>query len=156
MTTATKTKEKPTVKLSGWWALSPEEQAEVLAELPWREEWTFKVYRVSDAAWALDLPEANTYQELLVCGTNVALDDHYADIHGEDAEIGDEMMLTCSTRPFNDNTTVLHKLRPDPTWEGSAFYQEAIFGHEIWLCPFLAVLWGKAPKEIYLKLKPIA
>lgn len=149
------TDQKPEVRKGGWWQLSEEEQAKVLAELPWQEEWRFKVYRVSDEAWALDLPEANTYRELLVGGTNVALDDHYADIHGKDAVDGDEMMLSCSTRPFNDNTTILHKLRPDPTWKGSAFYQEAIWGHECWVCAFTNVLWGEAPKEIYLKLEPI-
>lgn len=138
----------------GWWSIPHEQQIEILANLPEQDKWSFIVTRVSDSAWSLDLPAAETYGELLVDGTNVALDEHYEDIVGTAAVDGDTLLLTCSISPLPYTTTVLERIRNDETWKGSAFYQEAIFGNECFLCPFTTVLWGQIPQTIYLFLTP--
>ena len=145
-----------TAKASGWWAIPKEKQEQIKACLPEQDEWTFKAYRVSDHAWAIDVPEAETYGELLGGGTNVAMDEHFLDIAEREAMNGDEMMITCSIKPTDIITTILHKIKDDDMWKGSAYYQEAIFGTECWLCPFTNLLWGHSPKEIYLHLQVLS
>ena len=156
MTTQTKTSpQEAEVKQSGWWGIPEDRQAEILAQLPEQDQWSFVVTRVSDSAWSLDLPAADTYGELLVGGTNVALDEHYEDQTGVDAKDGDKMLLVCSIKPLEHTATVLEKLRDDKLWPGSAFYQEAIWGTECFICPFSTILWGHSPQTIYLHLTAV-
>jgi len=155
MTTKT-TKELNTneVKSKGWWSLSPEIQRQVLSSLPKQTAWTFVVTRVSDQAWSLDLPEAQTFGELLVGGTNVSMDLHYAELFDKNPVNDDQMMLTCSIVPMEDATTVLTDPVPDKNWEGAATYREQVFGISCWTCPYILVLWGYVPESIYIKLEP--
>lgn len=150
-----KTETKNEVKLSGWWGLPEETKEEILKSLPEKAAWTFIVTRVSDHAWSLDLPEAETYGELLVSGTNKALDVHYQDMHGVDAKDGDQLLLTCSNEELNICSTILSKRSDDPVWEGSATYLDLVFNIECWLCPFTTILWGEAPPIIWLNLSKV-
>ena len=152
MTSTTKAND---VRTGGWWVLSDEKQAEILATRPEKDEWTFIATRVSDAAWSIDVPEMETYGELLVSGTNEALDEHYLEIVGVDAVDGDQLVITCSTKAIPNSTTAFHLLRKDSTWDGAGYYQDAVLGSEAWLCPFPLALWGYQPKDIYIKLTPL-
>ena len=143
------------VKLTGWWGLPADVQAQVLASLPKQDAWTFIVTRKSDQAWYLDLPEAKTFGELLVGGVNTALDLHYADLFNCNAVNGDQMLLTCSITELSDQTTVLSNPVFDKTWEGSATYSEDVFGVKCWLCPFTGILWRMVPEKIYIKLQSV-
>ena len=144
------------VKLSGWWGLSDEVKAAVIAALPDQDEWSFTATRISDHAWSIDVPEAQTYGELLVGETNVALDEHFYDIHDRSAENDDQLLLTVSRKPLENQTTTFQKLEEDKTWEGAATYEDKVLRIKCWLCPFTTILWGTAPDQIYIKLKSLA
>ncbi len=140
------------VKLGGWWALPKEVQEQVLACIPDQDEWKFTATRVSDGAWSIDVPEAQTFGELLVGGTNVALDMHFLNMQMAPAVDGDTVELTVSRKPLDEMTTFFSKIRPDPLWEGSNFYTDGVLHQECWLCPFVQVLWGDAPDTIYIHI----
>ena len=142
------------MKLTGWWALPEEDQEAILAALPEQDEWSFVATRISDHAWSIDVPEAGTYGELLVGGTNKALDVHFNDLTDLVAENGDQVKLTCSIKQLEDTTTVLKKVKDDDSWSGSATFLELVFNQECWLCAFTNVLWGHTPEVIYLKIEP--
>ena len=151
----TQTTNEQTVKPTGWWAIPERRQQELLAMRPDKDEWTFVATRVSDAAWSIDVPEMETYGELLVGGTNEALDEHYLEIVGVDAVDGDQLVVTCSTKAISDMTTAFHLLRKDKAWEGAGYYQDAVLGQEAWVCPFPIALWGYQPKTIHIRLTPL-
>lgn len=138
------------VKLGGWWGLSKEIQEQVLASIPDQDEWQFTATRVSDNAWSIDVPEVHTYGELLVGGTNAALDEHFKQLNERPAIDGDTVQLIVSRSPLDELTTFFSKIRPDTAWEGSNFYTDAVLHKECWLCPFVEVLWGTAPDTIYI------
>lgn len=140
------------VKSGGWWVLPKAEREAILAAMPDQDEWTFTATRESDAAWSIDVPEANTYGELLVGGTNKALDDHFLNMQMAPAVDGDSFEVTVSRKPLENLTTFFSKIRPDPLWEGSNFYTDGVLHMECWLCPFTTVLWGEAPETIYINL----
>ena len=140
------------VKSGGWWVLPEAEREAILAAMPEQDEWSFTATRVSDAAWSIDVPEANTYGELLVGGTNRALDDHFLNMQMAPAVDGDSLEVTVSRKPLDEMTTFFKKIMPDPLWEGSNFYTDGVLHTECWLCPFTTVLWGEAPDTIYIKL----
>ena len=141
------------VKGGGWWVLPEETRNQILAAMPDQDEWTFTATRVSDLAWSIDVPEAGTYGELLVGGTNAALDSHFKDLNERPAVDGDTALLTVSRSPLEELTTFFSKIRPDPTWEGSNFYTDGVLHQECWLCPFVQVLWGEAPETIYISVE---
>ncbi len=140
------------VKLGGWWALPEEEQKQILAALPLLDEWSFTATRVSDAAWSIDVPEAGTYGELLVGGTNFALDEHFLELNQEEAINGAQVTLTVSIKPMDDLTTTFIKQADDKMWEGSATYTDMVLGINCWLCPFTTVLWQHTPQVIYIRI----
>jgi len=140
------------VKGGGWWVLPEAEREAILAAMPDQDEWTFTATRKSDAAWSIDVPEANTYGELLVGGTNKALDDHFLNMQMAPAVDGDSFEVTVSRAPLKEMTTFFSKVRPDPMWEGSNFYTDGVLHTECWLCPFVQILFGDAPDTIYIKL----
>jgi hypothetical protein len=138
------------VKGGGWWVLPEAEREAILAAMPDQDEWTFTATRVSDLAWSIDVPEAGTYGELLVGGTNKSLDTHYEQLNEKPAVDGDTVELIVSRKPLDELTTFFSKIRPDTTWPGSNFYTDAVLHEECWLCPFTTVLWGEAPETIYI------
>ena len=141
------------VKLGGWWALPAEQQEAILAALPKLDQWSFTATRVSNAAWSIDVPEAGTYGELLVGGTNVALDQHFYEINGEDAVDGDEVTLTVSIKPMAQQTTTFVKTEDDKLWPGSATYKEQTLNLLCWLCPFTTIFRGHIPVTIHIDVE---
>ena len=147
MTTTTEVKGK------GWWAIPEEKQKQILAAMPEQDEWTFIATRISDEAWSIDVPAADTYGELLVGGTEAALDEHYRLMEDREPENGDMFEVTVSTKPLDEQTTVFSKIKDDTAWQGSAFYRDELLEQECWLCPFTVVLWGTSPDTIYINLR---
>ena len=88
-----------------YWRLSEDEREAVNASAPDQDQWQFEIYRLASGYWAFDMPELKTHQELLVGGTEVALDALYSSM-SECMPKFSRMTMTVSRVPLDDDVLV--------------------------------------------------
>lgn len=141
-----------------FWQLPEIDQQDIVDSIPEQNTWVLNVIRNDQGFWYFDLPEYGIYNELLVGGTEKALDWHYLNLCGkqydqyalEDAE----MELVVSSKPIADCTTELQLMCFDKEVFNAAYYKDQHNNITCWLCPMLAYLFKDIPATLYLDLYP--
>ena len=104
--------------------------------------------------WCFDMPKHGKIDELLTCGTELALDYWYQQLAKEPANWKSEMFCTISTKPFEGiaPTATLELIGEHPEKQNSHDYWEPISQQTCWLCEYGTQMGlGGAPK-LYLLL----
>ena len=147
----------PSAPTTFWELPTPNQQA-IVDLIPKQDTWVLNVIRNSQGFWYFDLPEYGIFNELLVGGTEKALDWHYLNLSGkqydlyalEDAEIE----LVVSSLPLEDCTTELNLMCFDSEEKDAAYYKDTQNNITCWLCPMLSYMFKEIPATLYLDLYP--
>jgi hypothetical protein len=115
-------------------------------------ELTVLAYKLEDGLWAFDHPHNNTVQELLLNGTEEAIDEHFYFETGRYPVEKDQMELILNTEEPEDYDTLLVKEVSD---EEGTTYTDTTLCAPLWLCPWLQGYFGEVPEEIFVKVRPI-
>jgi hypothetical protein len=115
-------------------------------------ELTIVAYKLEDGLWAFDHPHNNTVQELLMNGTEEAIDEHFYFESGRYPVEKDQMELILNTEEPADYDTLLVKEVGD---EEGTTYTDTTLCTPVWLCPWLQGYFGEVPEEIFIKVRPI-
>lgn len=141
-----------------FWELPEVEQETIANRLPKQDTWVLNVIRNDEGYWYFDLPEYGIYNELLVGGTQLALDWHYLDWALQNAFPCDldaaEIEMVVSSKPIEDCTTVLTFLQKDEDDPDASYYLDTRSNLECWLCPMLLYMFKDIPETLYLDLHP--
>lgn len=155
MTTTTLT---PIKEQTTFWALPEQAQEEIVDLLPKQDTWVLNVVRNDNGTWYFDLNQYGIYNELLVGGTELALDWHYLDLtekqYDQYALEGAELELVVSSKPIEGCTTTLHLMCFDAEESKAAFYKDSKSSISCWLCPMLYYMFKEVPGTLYLDLYP--
>jgi len=115
-------------------------------------ELTIVAYKLEDGLWAFDHPHNNTVQELLLNGTEEAIDEHFYFESGRYPVEKDQMEIILNTDEPADYDTLLVKEVGD---EEGTTYTDTTLCAPVWLCPWLQGYFGEVPEEIFVKVRPI-
>jgi hypothetical protein len=115
-------------------------------------ELTILAYKLSDGLWAFDHPHNDTVQELLLNGTEEAIDEHFYFESGRYPVEKDQMEIILNTEEPDDYDTLLVKEVSD---EEGTTYTDTTLCVPVWLCPWLQGYFGEVPEEIFIKVRPI-
>lgn len=129
--------------------------------IPNQHTWTLRVYR-TEYSWAFDMPEYGVKNEALMNGTERVLDHWYYERFGKLPSKGSEMDMTI-TRSDGTADVAEHEfydtklvwLREDDFYGDSNYYLDVHTLKEVWLCPFLKVLWKSVPELIYVSFDAV-
>ena len=94
----------------------------------------------------------DTVEELLLNGTEEALDEYYYFKTGNHPIEGDEIEVSLFLTEPDDYDTLLVKEVSD---EEGTTYTDTTMCCPVWLCPWLQGYFGFIPEEIYVKVRPI-
>ena len=151
----------PTVlsdQLNTWWGLSKATQDSVKDIVPFQTSWTLDIVKQPMGIWTFSLPEYLTYNEALCNGTEDVIDWHYKNLVGESAKPGDELKIVISSeRPTDQHSdgfyTICMHLHEDEAFPGSNVYYNLDADEEVWLCPYLQVLFKEVPENLWIEFK---
>jgi len=115
-------------------------------------ELTIVAYKLEDGTWAFDHSHNNTQKELLMNGTEEAIDEHFYFETGRQAVEKDQMELILNTEEPEDYNTLLVKEVSD---DDGTTYIDTTLCIPVWLCPWIQGYFGFIPEEIYIKVRPI-
>ena len=94
----------------------------------------------------------DTVEELLMNGTEEAIDEHCYFKTGKYPIEGDEVEISLFLEEPDDYDTLLVKEVSD---EDGTTYTDTTLCIPVWLCPWLQGYFGEVPDEIYIKIRPI-
>jgi hypothetical protein len=115
-------------------------------------ELTIVAYKLEDGLWAFDHPHNNTVQELLMNGTEEAIDEHFYFESGRHAIEKDQMEIILNTEEPADYDTLLVREVDD---EEGTTYTDTTLCVPVWLCNWNQGYFGFVPEELYVKVRPI-
>ena len=115
-------------------------------------ELTIVAYKLENGMWAFDHPHNNTVQELLLNGTEEAIDEHFYFESGRYPVEKDQMEIILNTEEPTDYDTLLVKEVSD---DDGTTYTDTTLCAPVWLCPWLQGYFGEVPEEIFVKVRPI-
>jgi hypothetical protein len=113
---------------------------------------TILAYKLSDGMWAFDHPHNDTVEELLMNGTEEAIDEHFYFGTGRHAVENDQMEIILNTEEPADYDTLLVKEVSDA--DGTT-YMDTTLCIPVWLCNWNQGYFGFVPEELYVKVRPI-
>ena len=138
-------------ELGNWWSLSETVQEAIKKTVPDKKAWTLHLKRTSKGDWVFSLPQFLTFDESLCNGTEKVIDAHYKMITGSDAKADDKITMTVSVVPIKDYTTRLIYWDKDTLWSESNWYVDTVTDGNVWLCPYLQVLFKAVPSKMWVK-----
>lgn len=106
-------------------------------------------YRLINGLWAFDHPHNDTVGELLLNGTEKAIDKYFKQVNGRDAQPNDRIGIHLSTLPCENPDTVLDQVSTD---SGGTVYFDQATQMLVWLCPWLQGYFGEKPQRIFAKV----
>jgi hypothetical protein len=115
-------------------------------------ELTIVAYKLEDGLWAFDHPHNNTVQELLLNGTEEAIDEHFYFESGRYPVEKDQMEIILNTEEPTDYDTLLVKEVSD---DDGTTYTDTTLCIPVWLCNWNQGYFGFVPEELYVKVRPI-
>jgi hypothetical protein len=113
---------------------------------------TIIAYKLSDGMWAFDHPHNDTVEELLMNGTEEAIDEHFYFGTGRHAVENDQMEIILNTEEPADYDTLLVKEVSD---DDGTTYMDTTLCIPVWLCNWNQGYFGFVPEELYVKVRPI-
>jgi hypothetical protein len=115
-------------------------------------ELTVVAIKREDGLYHFDHPHNDTVEELLMNGTEEAIDEHCYFKTGKYPIEGDEVEISLFLEEPTDYDTLLVKEVFD---EEGTTYTDTTMCCPVWLCPWLQGFFGKVPDVIYIKVHPI-
>ena len=115
-------------------------------------ELTIVAYKLENGLWAFDHPHNDTVQELLMNGTEEAIDEHFYFGTGRHAVEKDQMEIILNTEEPTDYDTLLVKEVSD---DDGTTYTDTTLCIPVWLCNWNQGYFGFVPEELYVKVRPI-
>ena len=115
-------------------------------------ELTIISYKLQNGLWAFDHPHNDTVQELLMNGTEEAIDEHFYFGTGRHAVEKDQMEIILNTEEPTDYDTLLVKEVSD---DDGTTYMDTTLCIPVWLCNWNQGYFGFVPEELYVKVRPI-
>jgi hypothetical protein len=104
--------------------------------------------------WAFHIPKYLTFNEALTYGTQEVISHYYEQITGRKPDKKSRIQLTVSSKEIQDSTTALMWMYEDPLWEGANYFVDQHTRKDVWLCPYLPLLFGEAPKFLWVNVVP--
>jgi hypothetical protein len=105
-----------------------------------------------DGLYHFDHPHNDTVEELLLNGTEEAIDEHCYFKAGLYPVAGDEVEISLFLEEPADYDTFLLKEVSD---EEGTTYTDTTLCSPVWLCNWLQGYFGVMPEELYVKVRPI-
>ena len=140
-----------------YWGLTQEERDAVNASSPEVDWMTFHMERRADGLWQFSIPEFMTTNELLLGGTERALDYHYSAISEVLPDEYSSMEVTISRIHTHNPTTVLTKLCSDPNDPKATYYRDNTSEIQCWICGWMSgILWDPTPDYLYISCELIS
>ena len=142
----------PVSNLNSWWSLTETVQNGVKALVPDKQSWKLDCYKHKSGVWTFSLPQFLTFNESLCNGTEDVIDYHFTEFTGYKPSVGEKLTLIVSkTKPSDDEiyTVCLH-MYEDPMSPESNIYYNSESDMDVWLCPYLQVLFKGVPSHLYI------
>jgi hypothetical protein len=141
--------------MNSWWSLPTSMQDVVKGIVPNKDTWTLNCSKDKSGVWVFSLPQFLTFNESLCNGTEKVLDYWYEQLVGHCPVIGDKLTVTVSKVKQPKYTTKIVWLYSDPNWPDSNIYFDNGSGMDVWLCPYVQVLFKQVPESLWLTLEPV-
>ena len=106
-------------------------------------------YKLSSGYWAFDHEHNDTVGELLLNGTEVAIDEYFLRQNRRAAQPNDQIGIKMSTGNLDAADTVLDFISTD---DFGTIYSDGATGKRVWLCPWLQGYFGEKPRRIEAKV----
>jgi hypothetical protein len=116
------------------------------------KELTVVSIKREDNLYHFNHPHNDTVEELLMNGTEVAIDEHCFFKTGKYPIEGDEVEISLFLEEPDDYDTLLVKEVSD---EDGTTYTDTTLCIPVWLCPWNQGYFGFVPEKIYVKIYPI-
>jgi hypothetical protein len=139
--------------LNSWWCLPDSVQEQVKKLVPDKDTWTLNVSKDKTGVWVFSLPQFMTFNESFCNGTELVFDHWYEKVTGKQPVTGSKMVVSVSKVMPTDFNTKLLWLYEDPLSTQSNFYLDKGSGMDVWLCPYLQVLFKEVPEHLWVTFK---
>lgn len=116
------------------------------------KELTVIAVKRKDNLYHFDHSHNDTVEELLMNGTEEAIDEHVYFKTGKYPKEGDEVVISLLLEEPEDYDTLLLKEISD---EEGTTYTDTTLCIPVWLCNWLQGYFGYVPEEIYVKVRPV-
>jgi hypothetical protein len=141
----------PESMLNVWWGLPPKVQDIVKSMVPDKDSWTLHMKKDPSGVWVFSLPQFLTFNESMCNGTEKVMDYWFEQKTGYLPVNGSTMSLTVTKKnpmgsPFDTKLTWMYE---DPSWPGSNYYMDTMSGMDVWLCPYVQVLFKGVPESMW-------
>lgn len=140
----------PEGMMNVWWGLPTSVQSMVKSMVPTKDTWTLELTKDSSGVWVFSLPQFLTFNESLCNGTEQVVDYWFEQLSGYTPVIKSKMTMTVSSVPSPGFHTSLTWMYEDPLWDGSNYYFDTGSSMDVWLCPYVQVLFKGVPSTLYV------
>jgi hypothetical protein len=140
--------------LNVWWSLPQGVQDKVKSLVPNKDSWTLNCSKDSSGVWVFSLPQFLTLNESLCNGTELVMDYWYQQLSGKEPVKGDKLKVVVSKVQPKEYTTKVVWMYSDPYWTESNYYYDKGSDMDLWLCPYVQVLFKEVPQSMWLTLTP--
>jgi hypothetical protein len=141
---------KPDSFLNVWWSLPSKVQEQVKKLVPDQDTWTLKMSKDKSGVWVFSLPQFFTFNESMCNGTEKVMDYWFEKKFGSVPVTGSKMNVTVSkVKPSTFDTKIIW-MYEDPLWQKSNFYYDNGSGMDVWLCPYVQVLFKGVPESMWI------
>jgi hypothetical protein len=145
----------PDNMMNVWWSLPTNIQDKVKQLVPDKDVWTLNMSKVDSGVWVFSLPQFLTFNESMCNGTEKVMDYWFEQLVGHTPVTGSKMKVTISkVQPTSFTTKIIH-LFEDPMWPESNIYYDKGSEMDVWLCPYLQVLFKSVPESLWITFQPI-
>ena len=134
-----------------FWTQPAVKKQDLDAIIPKKDTWTLTCVR-RPHVWDFDMPEYGVEQEALCHGTELVLDNYFRQLTGYLPRPGDILELTVSINRMDKCTTKI--VHVDKDLMDSNNYLDVYTKMDVWLCPFLQLLFKDVPEILYLQMTP--
>jgi hypothetical protein len=115
-------------------------------------------YNEKQKVWYFNLPQYLTFNEWLCNGTEVVVSYYYKKLTGKFPDKNSKMSMVVSSKQLQEFTTKVTFLYDDPYNTDSSVYLDSQsypdLTTDVWLCPYLQLLFGEKPEKLWLKFNP--
>lgn len=140
--------------LNTWWGLPTNVQDMVKSLVPDKDSWTLNCTKDPSGVWVFSLPQFLTFNESLCNGTELVMDYWYKQLSGKEPVEGSKLKVVVSKVVQPNYTTKVNWLYEDPLWTESNYYYDTKTKMDLWLCPYVQVLFKEVPESMWLTLTP--
>lgn len=124
-----------------------------------KDTWQLELmYNDKQKVWYFNLPQYLTFNEWLCNGTEVVVSYYYEKLTGKFPDKNSKMKMLVSSKQLEKFTTKVSYLYDDPySTESSVYLDSQSFPDleaDVWLCPYLQLLFGEKPETLWLLFTP--